>query len=93
MAPSARTAALAVAIAGLMTLAGCGSSRSPAASPSPTVSASAVTQWAGSVCSSVQTLQKSIKNLNSEITIKLNISQGGLSQAKQQLKTAGSARS
>ncbi len=84
MARRARTAALAVAMTGLVAVAGCGSSGSTAAPPSPTVGPA--TQWAGSVCSSVQTLQQSLTSLTSKITIDVNPSQPSLDQAKQQMR-------
>ena len=84
MARRAQTAALAVAMTGLVAVAGCGSSGSTAAPPTPTVSPA--TQWAGSVCSSVQTLQQSLTSLTSKITIDANSSQTSLDQAKQQMK-------
>jgi ABC-type transporter Mla subunit MlaD len=69
---------------GLAAVAGCGSSGSTAAPPSPTVGPA--TQWAGSVCSSVQTLQQSLTSLTSKITIDVNPSQPSLDQAKQQMR-------
>jgi chromosome segregation ATPase len=89
MCRTGRTAALVAAVSALVALAGC-SSGNTAASGSPTVSASPVTQWAGSVCSSVQNLQQSLKDLTSSITVNAKSSQSSLTQAKQQvLKKVG----
>ncbi len=84
MGQTSRTAAFTVALSALVALAGC-SSGSSTASGSSTVSVSPGTQWAGSVCSSAQNLEQSLKDLTGKLTISANSSQSSLSQAKQQL--------
>ena len=94
MGQTGRTAALALALFALVTLAGCGSSGTSAPSSGATVSASPATQWAGAVCSSVQSLEQSLKNLTGEITTNENGSKSNLSQVKQQLlKRVGEVQS
>jgi len=89
-----RSAALAavLAVSALVALAGCSSGNTAASGSSPTVSAAPAAQWAGSVCSSAQNLQQSLKNLAGGITITAKSSQSSLTQAKQQLlKKVGEA--
>jgi hypothetical protein len=67
MAKLSITAALTVTVLAGVTLSACSSSGAPAAGGSPSTAAAATTQWAGSVCSSVQKLNQSVRNLTAAL--------------------------
>jgi uncharacterized protein YoxC len=82
-----RSAGYALAFTALLgvTLSACTSSGAPAAGGSPGTAPAATVQWAGSVCSSVQKLNQSVRNLTSALTTGSRNSD--LSQLGQQLKS------
>ncbi len=85
MARISRTAALCVAASALVALAGCASGNAGGGHPSPAA------RWAGSVCSSAQSLDRSLKKLTGKLIIRENVGQSTLAQAQQQLRTRSHA--